>query len=63
MFLRIKSSIKSRGGLGLLDRFAVKLSYNRLIDIMPLLLQYQGHAPHKFEPYYKPHQEFGRNPG
>ena len=42
----------------MLDRFAAKLSYNRLIDVMPLPSIYEWHAPHKFEPYYKPHQVF-----
>ena len=41
-----------------LDRLAAKLSYNWLFDVMPLPSIYQGHAPDKFEPYYKPHQAF-----
>ena len=42
----------------MLDRFAAKLSYNRLVNIMPLPSIYEGHVPHKFEPYYKPPQVF-----
>ena len=42
----------------MLDKFAAKLSYNWLIDVMLLPSIYEGYAPHKFEPYYKPHQGF-----
>ena len=48
----------NRGGPVLLDSFAAKLSYNRLVDIMLLPSIYEWHAPHKFEPYYKPHHVF-----
>ena len=47
-----------RDGPTSLDRLAAKLSYNWLFDVMPLPSIYQGHAPDKFESYYKPHQAF-----
>ena len=49
---------QGRDGPTSLDRLAAKLSYNWLFDVMPLSSIYQGHAPDKFEPYYKPHQAF-----
>ena len=56
--LKISYINVKRGGSVLLDRFAAKLSYNRLVDVMLLPSIYEGHAPHKFESYYKPHQVF-----
>ena len=49
--------LSKRGGPGLLDKFAAKLSYNRLIDVMSLLFQYQGHAP-DIENHNIPHPVF-----
>jgi len=52
-----RKNVMRRGGPVLLDSFAAKLSY-RLIDVMPLVSCYQGHAPDKFLPYCKPPPEF-----
>ena len=44
-----------RGGPTLLDRFAAKLSYNSVVDVMPLASSLQGRASED-ERDYTPHR-------
>jgi len=47
----------SKGGPTSLDRFAAKLSYNELVDVMPLVFHLQAQAPED-QKDYKPHPVF-----
>lgn len=46
-----------RGGPTSLDSFAAKLSYNWLVDVMPLVSHIQERNP-EYEKDYKPHPVF-----
>ena len=67
----IKSAVAEEGVEGLLEKsrtsvqrwsYIVGQNYGKvklqLIDVMPLLYFYKGHAPCKFLPYCKPHPVF-----
>ena len=51
------SSHEVRGGPASLDSFAAKLSYNWLVDVMPLVSHILGYAS-EYEKDYKPHPVF-----
>ena len=59
-FLKVKKNKVNRcdrGGPTSLDSFAAKLSYNWLVDVMPLVSHILGRNP-EYEKDYKPHPVF-----